>query len=162
MAMFKLLLSAFLLVCSLGCDPVRTVSQKVQLQILDAEADSPVSDVAIRLKEDFDPATVADEDRSKEEWEQHQREVWEQSPWHTGKTDANGVATVEVVHTAIDRSRGKEPPAERDIVSGRTYLVEIEDADVHRLEIKKDSRAIAGSVEVVILNVAEPEYQPTP
>lgn len=161
MALFKLSLGAALLICFVGCDPVRTVSQTVQLQILDAESHSPVSDVVISLKENFEPKAVADEDHS-EDWERHQREFWEQLPWHAATSDSNGIATVEIAHTAIDRSRGKEPPPERDIVSGQTYLVKIGDATMKdRLEINKDSRTVLNEVELLVLKVGKAVYRPT-
>jgi hypothetical protein len=57
------------------------------------------------------------------------RERWESAPWYEGSTDAQGNAVLELVVDALDWTKGSEPPAFRDWVSNREYLVRLQTQD---------------------------------
>src|SRR5262249_48105411 len=116
--------------CLLGCDPVRTTTQQVRLRLIDSMSGQPVAGAQLLLKDDFDanyrvsPETPPPGSKP-EEYRQHLREFWERKPWFRGVAGVDGEAVITVRYTALDRSRGAKPPAQRDWVSGMRYLVEV-------------------------------------
>jgi len=53
-------------------------------------------------------------------------EQWESDPWYEGSTNALGKAVLKLVVEALDWTKGSEPPAFRDWVSNREYLVRLQ------------------------------------
>src|SRR4051794_3016147 len=110
--LLSLSFSLFAIGCYLG-DPVRTTSQPVRLQVVDSASGNPVAYASVSLKlDDQTPRPQRDE-------------VEVEAPWSHGVTDKEGQAEIEVEYTALDRSRGSKPPAERDWVTGQRYFVRV-------------------------------------
>jgi hypothetical protein len=123
----KYLSLATIAIACLGCDPVRTASQPITVQIVDSSTGNNLSDAQVRIKLDFDRAHPLSEETQTpaEEWHKHRREFWEQSPWYSGTTGANGEARIVVENTSLDRTRGAEPPPMRDVITGEPYLIRV-------------------------------------
>jgi hypothetical protein len=158
------LLCGACIVLASGCDPVRTASQTLRLQVVDSASGEPVIGIRVQVKQDFELFQTDDAQLQKsDEWEQHQREFWEGLPWHFAITDEDGIADIDIIETALDRSRGDEPPASRNMLFGRTYLVVMGDDNEHadealRLKIEEDARLTEGNITLTVLDVAEPKY----
>jgi hypothetical protein len=153
----------------LGCgDPVRTTDQQVCLQVLDSASREPVDGIELFLKDDFE-STYPRQDTSltPENWEYH-KAVWERQPWFRGATDKSGKVCIVMRYTALDRSRGDKPPAWRDFVRGKPYLVRIKkpewnrpgEPSEERVSLLMEPGASAGgkTVSVTLLELQEPQY----
>lgn len=106
-----------LLVVATGCDPVRTTSQGVLLQVTSSTSGQPVAGVPISLKYDYERSVPVAEQRPEPE-----RPTYE---WFSSTTDVNGQADVGVEWTVLDRTIWGKPPSWRDWVSGCSYLVKV-------------------------------------
>ena len=161
--------------CSLslvGCDPVRTTSQLVGLQVVDSASGQPVVGAQVSLKYDFDTAEPASKktfeaysdetDVAPEVWHEHKRKVWEQRPWLRGVTNKDGEADFEVEYTEVDRSRGAKPPARRDRVTGRPFLVKVNAGEMPEEEmtvLMKPGESVKGkSFSVSVIDIQPPRY----
>ena len=152
--------------CLVGCDPVRTTRQVVTLTVLAANSEEPVANAHVRLKEDFDRQTHTYPDTaSREEWEAHARRNWAESPWFSAKSNDTGQTTLHVEYTALDRTRGDQPPTYRDWVTGKPFLVDIteNEARSERLSVVMSSgNVIHGDTFTVrIDDVQAPVYIPS-
>jgi len=96
----------------------------------------------------------------------HKRQTWEQDPWFRGVTDEDGQAGIEVEYTALDRSRGSTPPAERDFVTGQPYLVRVnqDQTPEEKLSVLMNPGvSVKGkSFTVTVIHIQQPRYVETP
>jgi hypothetical protein len=126
----------------------------------------PAVGAEVRLKNDFDREahTYPDTD-SPEAWHKHMREFWDQCPWFSDVTDKDGQAAVCIKYTALDRSWCSKPPASRDWVSGRPFLVKVKQGSMPEEELSvlmKPGESLTGKVfAVTVLEVQQPKYVPT-
>lgn len=131
-----LLVTGMLNLCS--CDPVRTTSQGITIAVEDGQG-CPVPDAKISIKESWkswqswEPGGVKDVDRA------FYRAQWESEPWLDGLTNTQGKAVLRFEATALDWTKGDEPPAKRDWVTNREYLfkVQTKDADEELFAVMK-------------------------
>ena len=135
-----------------GCDPVRTTVQPVRLQVTGPHSTTAVRNARVSLKFDYDgnvPAT----DRLPEA----QRPSY---LWFSGETGETGEAEILVKWTMLDRSLGPNPPAWRDQVTGRAYLVRVEKGQTQEVSLVMSSGAsVEGEdFDIEVLNIEEPRY----
>jgi hypothetical protein len=113
-----------------GCDPVRTTSQSITIAVDDGRG-LPVLDAKVKIKESWESWQSWTPGGFKEGEKAHYRERWESDfvPWLEGSTNAEGKAVLKLDVTALDDTRGSEPPAKRDFVSNREYIVKLQTQD---------------------------------
>ena len=88
-------------------------------------------------------------------------ERWESDPWYEGSTNALGKAVLNLVVHALDRTKGSEPPAFRDWVSNREYLVRLQTKDAQdelRVVMKPGTASGGRRYTVRIEAVQKPVY----
>lgn len=154
-----------------GCDPVRTTAQSVRLRVVESQTGQPIAGAQVQLKYDFDTAEPLSEEKgqpplSPEEYHKHRREFWDQLPWFSGLTDENGQADIDIEYSGLDRTWGSKPPAWRDEVTGKPYLVQVR---VRRaLEeqfsvVMEPSESVKGKLfTVTVVHIEDPEYVEDP
>ena len=159
------------MVCCLlawGCDPVRTTSQRVRLRIVDSASEQPIAGAKVSLRNELladvsapteDLQFISPEDLD----EQRHRSTLSQSAWHTGTTDRFGEVDIHVVITALDRTRGNEPPKWRDFVTGRPCLVRVEADRLPEEELRlrcmqPGASAQGRAYRVTVISVEKPRY----
>jgi hypothetical protein len=156
-----------------GCgDPVRTTLQLVQLRVVDLTSGQPVVGAQLLFKDDFEAAHPLDQTQlTREEWDYY-KSLWEQRRWFRGDTDADGKAWIVVQYTCLDRSRGSQPPAWRDWVSGKPFIVRVKKGqtpstitklgespeDRVSMVMESGASAKARTVTVTVLEIQEPRY----
>ena len=141
-----------------GCDPVRTIRQSVKVTVMDDHG-LPASDVKVSMKESWESwgEGVAESERS------YYRQEWASDfvPWYEGVTNAQGKAAIAIEETALDRTRGSEPPANRDIVSSREYVVKLQGQNVQnamRVVMKPGAIGIGKQYTIRIEEIEKPRY----
>lgn len=155
-----LLVAGMLNLC--GCDPVRTTSQSITIAVEDGRG-LPVPDAKVRIKESWEswqswtPGGVKEGERA------FYRERWESDfvPWLDGLTNAQGKTVLRFEVTALDWARGGEPPAKRDWVTNREYVVKVQtkDADEELLAVMKPGTVSQGKRYTVRIEAIEkPRY----
>ena len=150
-----------------GCDPVRTTWQTLRLRVTDPASGNPVAGAQVRLKLDFERAEPLSQETLKppEQWHEERRKFWEQSPWSPGVTDKDGRAEIGIKRTALDRTWGSKPPASRDTITGKPYLVKVKTGEVPEEElsvIMKPGESVKGkSFTVTVIDIQEPRYVET-
>ncbi len=101
-----------------GCDPVRTTSQLVRCRVTDSVSGTPVQDAKVSMQWDYD-GNVAPAERRPEV----QRGTY---LWFSSVTGKQGEANLGIEWTVLDRTLGGNPPAWRDWVTGKAYVVRVE------------------------------------
>jgi hypothetical protein len=102
--------------CAAGCnDRARLTAQQVQLRVVDLTSGRPTSGKQLELVYDFENAGPLTNSRAS----------W--YPPVAAITDNDGQADVTVKYWRVDRTWEHEPPAWRDEVTDKPYLVTIED-----------------------------------
>ena len=88
------------------------------------------------------------------------RRRWEGEPGLHGLTDARGIAVIELQVTALDAQRGNEPPASRDWLSGREYIIRLQNGETQetRLVLKRGASAKTRGYTVTVVDVTKPRY----
>jgi hypothetical protein len=79
-------------------------------------------------------------------------------------TDAQGKVAIRIRITALDRTRGDKPPANRDTVSNREYLIKLQkqnEPEELRVVMKPDATAAGKRYTVNIEEIEKPRYVPT-
>jgi len=122
--------------------------------VVDSASGKPVAYASVSLKLDLlTPRPQRDE-------------VDVDDPWSHGVTNKDGQAEIEVEITALDRSRGSKPPAERDGVTGQPYFVRVEKDQTPREELSvlmKPGVSVKGkSFTVTVIHIQQPRYVETP
>lgn len=145
-----------------GCDPVRTTSQSITIAVEDGRG-LPVPDVKVRIKESWESWQSWTPGGFKEGEKALYRERWESNfvPWLEGLTNVQGKAVLESVVTALDGTKGSEPPAKRDWISNREYIVKLQskDAEDELLAVMKPGTISRGTrYTVKIEAIAMPRY----
>ena len=85
-------------------------------------------------------------------------------PWLKGVTNAQGKAVITTRITALDRTRGSEPPPKRDVVSNREYIIKLQGQkaeDEVRLVMKPGASVKGKSYTVTVIDIQKPRYVPT-
>mgnify|MGYP006991946985 FL=1 len=110
-----------------GCDRVRTTSQRITIAVNDGRG-LPVPDAKVRIKESWESWRPR---RFKEAGKDYYLERWQSDyvPWIEGLANAEGKVVLETVMTALDNTRGSEPPADCDWFSNREYIVKLQTKD---------------------------------
>jgi hypothetical protein len=148
-----------------GCDPVRTTSHSVVLTVMDDHG-LPVPDVKVSIKESWEswqswePGGVAESQKA------FFQERWGSDfvPWLKGVSDASGSAAIQTEITALDGTRGDEPPPNRDVVSNREYIIKLEGQNVQeemRVVMKPGTSVKGKSYTVTIIDIQKPRYVDT-
>jgi hypothetical protein len=91
-------------------------------------------------------------------------ERWESDPWYKGSTANRGEAVVKQVEDALDWTRGNEPPAFRDWISNREYLVRVQKPGMEeeiRVVMKPGNISRGKSFAVRIRSITRPVYVET-
>lgn len=125
-----------------GCDPVRTTSQTVHLRVIASDSGAPAAgrEMSVRLD---DPSATGD-------------------PWAVGVSTREGDVSIEIQYTSIDRNRGSRPPASKDFVTGRRYLIKLRDSKVPEETLSVPMR-VGESVKgrtyaVTVVSIGYPRY----
>jgi hypothetical protein len=155
---------AIVIVITSGCDPVRTITHNVTVAVAD-EKGLPASDVNVSMKESWESwrswgGGVKEADRA------YYRQEWaiDFVPWLKGVTNAQGNAVIAIRETALDWTKGDEPPPERDTVSKREYIIKLQRHDVEdelRLVMKPGPSVKGKSYTVTVIDIQKPRYVPT-
>lgn len=138
---------------SAGCDPVRTTMQPVLLRVTALDAGNVVKNADVSLKFDYGgniPPT--------QQLAEAQRPTY---PWFSATTGEDGTAEVPVKWTMLDRSVGSNPPAWRDQVTGKSYLVRVSKNQTHEVKnlIMNTGASVRGDVFTVqVIGIQEPRY----
>jgi hypothetical protein len=173
-ALLCAIFSLFAVGCPLG-DPVRTTSQAIRLRVVDSASGTPVSYADVFLKDDFDSAFRLSQEETSDwpfkeketvqppkEQRWYYRRVWEREPWFRCATDKDGQAEIEVEYTELDRTQGSKPPAQRDYVTGRPYLVRVKKDQAPEEEssvLMKPGESVKGkSFTVTVIEIHAPRY----
>jgi hypothetical protein len=138
-----------------GCDPARTTLQPVRLQIINSVSKQSIPGASVEMKFDYDRFSA------KKEQTANERKRWEKWSGNTGITDKQGQIVIEVKWTVLDRSIGPEPPAWRDWVSGRPYLIKVKKGQLYEefnLVMKPDTLVHGKTFSVYILDIQKPRY----
>ena len=95
------------------------------------------------------------------------RQRWESDfvPWRDGVTNAEGKAVIPIVITALDHTRGREPPPNRDVVSNREYVIKLQGQnkqDEMLVVMKPDEEVSGKRYSIRIDKIEKPIYVPTP
>jgi hypothetical protein len=146
-----------------GCDPVRTITHNVTMAVLDQQG-LPARDVKVSVKESWE-SWQSWGGGIREEDEAHYRQEWASDfvPWREAVTNAQGNAVITVRITALDRTRGNTPPASRDTVSNREYVIKLKGHNVHdemRLVMKPGASVKGKSYTVTVVEIQKPQYVP--
>mgnify|MGYP001105890393 CR=1 FL=1 len=146
-----------------GCDPVRTITHDVTVAVVD-EKGLPAPDVNVSMKESWESwqswgGGVEEADKA------YYRQQWASDfvPWLKGVTNAQGNAVITIRITALDRTRGNEPPAKRDTVSNREYIIKLQRQNVQeelRLVMKPGASVKGKSYTVTVIDIQKPRYVP--
>lgn len=158
----------FWLACSLsvvGCDPVRTTSQVVRLQVVDAGAGQPVAGAQVSLA--FDEAAARplskETELTPQEWKKRIEAY--QRPGFQSFTNKQGQADIDAKFTSLDRTSGSKPPSGRDFVTGHPYLIKVKAGEVPEEEmslVMTISASVKGkSFTVTVLDIQGPRYVKT-
>jgi hypothetical protein len=147
-----------------GCDPVRTITHNVTLKVVDAHG-SPISGVNVAIKESWESWQTWG-GAAKEADKAYYRERWASDfvPWLKAVTDAQGRAVITIRITALDWTKGNQPPPSRDTVSNREYLIRLEGQngqDDLRLVMKPGAAVKGSSYTVTVGDIEKPRYVPT-
>jgi len=149
-----------------GCDrdPVRTIAHNLTVAVVD-EQGSPVPDVDVTMKESWESwqswgSRVEEADKA------YYRQLWASDfvPWLKGVINAQGNAVITIRITALDRTRGNQPPAERDTVSDREYIIKLQRQNVQdelRLVMKPGASVKGKSYTVTVIDIQKPRYVET-
>lgn len=145
-----------------GCDPVRTTSQRITIAVEDGRG-LPVPDARVRMKESWESWQSWTPGGFKEGEKASYRERWESDfvPWLEGLTNAQGKAVLESVETALDGTKGSEPPAKRDWVLNREYIVKVQTKDAEDellVEMKPGTISKGKRFTVKIEAIEKPRY----
>jgi hypothetical protein len=147
--------------CSLfaaGCDPLRTTLQPVQLQVADATSGHAVADARVWLKYDYGHTVPFSEQTPQD------RERWSEMPWYAATTDKEGQAQIGVKYTEIDHTLLPVPPARRDGVSNKPYMIKVRKGHLHEdlsLVMRPGTSGAGKSFRVSILKIKPPRYVKT-
>jgi hypothetical protein len=165
---FRLLLCLLFLAIGLttlpGCDPVRTIEHEVKMAVTD-EHGLPAPDVNVSIKESWESWQTWGGGTSESE-KSYLREKWGSDfvPWRKGVTDAQGKAAIRIRSTGLDRTRGDTPPANRDAVSNRDFLIKLQkqnDLEELRVVMKPGATAAGKRYAIKIEEIEKPRYVPT-
>ena len=133
-----------------GCDPVRSTHQTVKFKITDSDG-KPVSDIRVELKAIFNI------DSPSNDLENLRRELWENLPWESTLSNDSGAATVNIVTTMLNRSSGKVPKSDYNII-GRRYQFRLDSGDSQEIEIQEGMSISLDGVSVAIIEISKPKY----
>ena len=158
------------IICSvfaIGCDPVRTTWQTFRLRVVDSASGNPVAGASVRVKYDFERAEPLFQETLKPPEVRHEerRKFWEQFPWSSGVTDKDGRAEIGIKRTALDRTSGSKPLANRDTVTGKPYLVKVTQGEVPEEKssvLMKPGESVKGkSYTITVIDIQQPRYVET-
>lgn len=147
-----------------GCDPVRTIEHDVKMAVTDDHG-LPAPDVNVSIKESWESWQTWGGETAESEKSLY-RQRWESDfvPWQKGMTDAQGRAAIRVRITALDHTRGDKPPANRDAVSNREYLIKLQkqnELEELRVVMKPGATVAGKRYAVKIEEIEKPRYVPT-
>jgi len=142
-----------------GCDPVRTIRHSVRMEVVDDQG-APVPNVNVRIKESWESwqTWVAGTPESQMS---HFQQRWQSEPWLEGVTNAQGEVTIWIERTGLDSTEGDEPPANRDFVSNREYMIRLDGQDVQdeiRMVMKPVAAGTGKQYTVRIEAIEKPRY----
>lgn len=100
-----------------GCDPVRTMEQKVDILVTDG-MEIPLSGVTVKLKPAFETSS-----RANNIPESKRRENWQRAEWSSTTTSAEGQATIRIERTGLDFNKGAQPEKTRSLEGKRIVLI---------------------------------------
>jgi hypothetical protein len=147
-----------------GCDPVRTTTQTLHLRVTDSASGNPVADATVRLKYDFERGYPLSQETLKppDVWHEERRKFWEQAPASRSVTDEDGRAEIEIKRTVLDRTRGAKPPASRDTITGKPYLLRLAKGEAPEEELSVMmtlGESVKGmSFTVTVMDIQQPRY----
>ena len=142
---------------AIGCDPVRTTLQPVELRVITPSSGRAVADAKVELKAFYRGVTPSLHEPTDGQWP-------DRPPIHAGVTDAAGRARIAIKYTAIDRSIGNEPADWRDWVTGRKYSCRVAREgmrEVLGLTMQPGASVRGESFAVSVIEVGQPRYVPT-
>ena len=125
----------------------------------------PVSGVNVAIKESWESwQTRGGGIKEADKADYRQRWASDFVPWLKAVTDAQGRAVVTIRETALDWTKGNQPPPNRDWVSNREYLIKLQGKngqDDLRLVMKPGASAKGSSHTVTVIDIENPRYVPT-
>jgi hypothetical protein len=147
-----------------GCDPVRTIRHSVTMAVVDGQG-LPAPDVKVSMKESWESwqswgGGVKEADKA------YYRQEWASDfvPWLKGVTNAQGKAVITIRITGLDWTKGNEPPAKRDGVSNREYIIKLQGQNVQdeMRTVMKPGASVKGKFyTVTVIDIQKPRYVPT-
>jgi len=144
-----------------GCDPVRTISHDVRVHVVDDHGVA-VPNVTVSIKESWESWQSWGGKVAESEKDLYYRR-WESDyvPWYRGVTDAQGNAAIAVTFTALDHTKGNEPPANRDFVSNREFMVKLNgwNGQEELVVVMKPGAVARGKhYTIVVQEIEKPKY----
>jgi hypothetical protein len=143
---------------------VRTIRYHVTVRVL-GDRGLPVSDVKVSMKESWQSWKSRGSGGNAKSEEPFFRQRWASDfvPCYESVTDAQGEATIRIENTAMDQTTGSTPPANRDIVSNREFIVKLEGEKVQEqmlLVIEPGAIGNGKSCTIEIEAIEKPKYVP--
>jgi len=140
-----------------GCDPVRSTQQVIKFKVSDANG-NPVSDCLVEIKETLrTDLQLQNGERDSEDIDRQRQDYWDQLPWESVVTKANGEAAINFTSTMIDRNLTEVPPATFD-VTGRSCKVRIRGGKPSEVEIQEGLKFAAEGLSISVIEVSPTRY----
>jgi len=154
----RFMISAICILVITGCDPIKTTMQYVRLDVIRQQSAQPVFGASVQLKEPYGGVTERFRSLDDRQWLESTM-----GPLHTGITDEQGMAVVDVKIGAIDRSIGSWNPPDR--VTGSEYICKIAERggreEIFRLNLRPGESYRGDSFIVFVADVGKPDYVQT-
>ena len=152
--------------CGCGDVAAKPTVQTIRLQLIDTATEKPIRNAQLLLTLNYDvDHPQSESELTPKEW-QHYKKVWDQARWVQGTTDQDGNAKIVIDCTPHDQSRGSKPPAEREGLTGKPFIVRIirgSESPEERVKLILESGESkkAKTVTVTVLEIGKPEYVET-
>jgi hypothetical protein len=122
----------------------------------------PAPNVNVSMKESWE-SWQSWGDGVKEAEKAHYEQVWASDfvPWLKGVSNTQGKAVITIRITALDGTRGNEPPPGRDNVSNREYIVKLQGQNVQdemRIVMKPGTCVKGRFYGVTVVDIQKPRY----
>jgi hypothetical protein len=155
---FKVLPYSMILFTACGCDPIRTVIQEIDVQVVSATG-TGLASTEIRIRTSFDSHANHSPNIS----DSYFKEQWEESTWTTAMTNQDGYATLQYRETGIDGNTSNTPQVDRNLLGKSIDFVIVDSEDVLQefldLKLQPPVYVQGENASLKILNVSPPRYE---
>ena len=164
----RYLLLAVYCLFTVGCDPARPTRQTLWVRVTDSASGNPIAGATVQIKYDFDrgEAELEKTKQVSDSRREEARKFWETWEWSSGVTHYDGQAEIASDVTTLDGTRGSTPPATRDQITGKPYLVKVqrgrEPEEVLSVRMSPGEVSTGKSSSVTVIKLETPQYTDIP